>query len=78
MADFCTKCSNDMFGDEVAPDIDVLKEFNELKNGYCISCLCEGCTLSFIGKDGENILLYYLGKEEPKKYTIDEYVKYSK
>ena len=78
MADFCTKCSNDMFGDEVVPDIDVLKEFKELKNGYYVSCLCEGCGLSFIGKDDENILLYYQGKEEPKKYTIDKYVKYSK
>jgi hypothetical protein len=55
MADFCTKCTHEMNGEETTPDIDVQKEFESLEEGMCSSgWLCEGCGLSVIGKiDGE-------------------------
>lgn len=51
MADFCTKCSQKMFGDDRLPDIDVQKEFDELEEGFCSSgFICEGCGLIAISK----------------------------
>jgi hypothetical protein len=46
MADFCTKCSPAMFGEDVQPDIDILKIADDLKPGYFTKgILCEGCGL---------------------------------
>jgi hypothetical protein len=57
MADFCTKCAEEMFGEEVAPDIDVMKEFESLQPGFCSSgWICEGCGLAVIGKTEEGEL----------------------
>jgi hypothetical protein len=57
MADFCTKCAKEHFGDDVKPDIDVMKEFESLDPGMCYSgYLCEGCGLIVIGKSEEGEL----------------------
>jgi hypothetical protein len=55
MADFCTKCSPAMFGEEVQPDIDILKIAEDLKPGYFTKgVLCEGCGLVAVIKE-ENL-----------------------
>jgi hypothetical protein len=52
MADFCTKCSPAMFGEEVQPDIDILKIADGLKPGYFTKgVLCEGCGLVAVIKE---------------------------
>jgi hypothetical protein len=56
MAEFCTKCALEMFGEQAQPEIDVTKEFEELQSGYVSSgYICEGCGLIAISKteDGE-------------------------
>lgn len=54
MADFCTKCALELFGEQAQPEIDVMKEFNELEPGECSSgWICEGCGLTVIGKTEE-------------------------
>ena len=51
MADFCTKCTKEMFGEQASPDIDVEKEFEDLQPGYVSSgYICEGCGLVAISK----------------------------
>ena len=57
MADFCTKCAEEMFGEGTTPEIDVTKEFESLDLGTCYTgYLCEGCGLSVIGKTSEGDL----------------------
>lgn len=66
MADFCTKCSLEMFGEEIAPDIDVQKEFETLDPGMCMSgYLCEGCGLVAIAKTED-------GNLQVARITFDE------
>lgn len=56
MADFCTKCAQENFG-EVKPEINVQEIFENLEPGYVSSgFLCEGCGLSVISKDEEGNL----------------------
>jgi hypothetical protein len=51
MADFCTRCAVEQFGNNVEPEINVEKIFEELEPGYVSSgYLCEGCGLTIIGK----------------------------
>jgi hypothetical protein len=53
MADFCTKCTHELFGDEIKPEIDVALEYSGLEDGCCIiGYLCEGCALRAIAKIG--------------------------
>lgn len=57
MADFCTKCTIEMFGEDRTPDIDVQKEFDELEPGYVSSgFICEGCGLVAIMRSEDNEL----------------------
>jgi hypothetical protein len=57
MAEFCTKCAKQLFGDQAIPEIDVMKEFNEMDPGMCSSgWVCEGCGLTDIGKTEEGEL----------------------
>ena len=52
MADYCNKCTSELFHETVEPDIDVYKLFEECKSrgedGY-IPVLCEGCGLCAVG-----------------------------
>ena len=67
MADFCTICAEDM---GFKPDIHIDNEFNDLKNGNYIQCLCEGCTLDAIGKSEDGKLI--LGKYKHDKWLTKE------
>lgn len=51
MADFCTKCASEMWGTELPPDIDIIKEASKLKPSSYLPVLCEGCGMRGIGKD---------------------------
>mgnify|MGYP006340689859 FL=1 len=64
MADFCTACTQKMFGDAVAPDIDTEAEFKALQPDYYVHCLCEGCGLAAIAKTSEGQMkVAYLDKD---------------
>jgi len=63
MADFCTICANKM---GFKPDIDIDTEYNNLKHGTFIQCLCEGCALDAIGKSEDGRLI--LGKYDHDKW----------
>ena len=77
MADFCTNCAKEMFGEEVEPDIDVKKIFDSLEPGFYTSVLCEGCGMAAISKmdDGE-LKVVYLSFENGKSVQ-SEWVPYT-
>jgi hypothetical protein len=51
MAEFCNVCSNELFGTEVKPDIDVIAISEQLENNYMLPVLCEGCAIVAVSKD---------------------------
>lgn len=74
MADFCTKCAKEHFGEEVAPDIDVFKEFESLDPGMCSSgFICEGCGLVVIAKTEENQLKVIRATDDDQINTWQDY-----
>ena len=67
MADFCTKCAIEMWGNELPPDIDIQKIADGMEPGHYTSVLCEGCGMIAIAKDENgNILIGVLNEEEEK------------
>jgi hypothetical protein len=56
MADFCNKCSNEMFGEDSQPDIDVYEISKTLKPGYYQPVLCEGCVMVAVAKNDEGLI----------------------
>ena len=67
MADFCNKCSEEMFGDLFPADIDVPKIFESLKVDTYIPVLCEGCGMLGIGKNKEEELIMIFAVDEDDK-----------
>lgn len=58
MADFCNECTKKMFGENVKPDIDVIKIGEEsAPGGEGLRVLCEGCGLSYIYKSESGVVL---------------------
>ena len=78
MADFCTKCSPKMFGDEIKPEIDINEIADGLKPGYYTNTLCEGCGLTAIIKDEDGTIKVGLlpkdDKEELDIMTLEEFM----
>ena len=80
MADYCNKCTQEILGDSVKPEIDVYKIGNHLCNGCIENCLCEGCEMMGVYKDGSGNL-YVLYEEysrdgvEVKKVLVKEWEK---
>ena len=65
MADFCNKCSNEMFGPKVEPEIDVHKILVSLDPGYYTNVICEGCAMVAIIKEEDgSVKLGYAGENE--------------
>ena len=64
MADFCTKCSTELFGEELKPEIDIKELAEKLKPGMMFAgLLCEGCKLTAICKTvGGEIKVGYIDK----------------
>jgi hypothetical protein len=56
MADFCTPCAKKMWGDDIAPDIDIEAEFKALQPEHYVPCICEGCGLVAILKTAEGTM----------------------
>jgi len=50
MADFCTKCAEELFGKEVSPEIDVLAIAEALEPDTWTSVLCEGCGMLAVSR----------------------------
>jgi hypothetical protein len=50
MADFCNKCSEDLFGKEVTPEINVHTIGESLSEDTWEMVLCEGCGMQAVGK----------------------------
>lgn len=89
MADFCTKCHEEMFQttkNELigSPDIDVEALFKELKEGNYTMVLCEGCGLWLILKlkgelrvwgefSEDDSFVYPTVKERKNMPTYDEF-----
>jgi hypothetical protein len=78
MADFCNVCSEELFGKEITPEIDVYDILeNQLKPGYIVSVLCEGCGMSNIAKDQSGSPYLYFdyqdGGDSPA-VTIEDWV----
>lgn len=77
MADFCTKCTLEIFGEQKEIDIDVEKEFQELQPGYVSSgYICEGCGLIAITRTADNELKVMRLKPEEAENQISEWENY--
>ena len=75
MADFCNKCSEEMFGDNLPVDIDVYELAKTIPNGHYMPVICEGCGMLSISKTptGE-IQLGYEDREGKIQFMhIDEW-----
>lgn len=56
MAEFCNQCAPKMFGADVKPDIDVIELSKDIKPGYYLSVLCEGCGMFAIIRESDNTI----------------------
>lgn len=57
MADFCTNCSDLMFGPTIQPDIDIKELSNKVGIGQYLPVLCEGCGMRGVGRDKDNSII---------------------
>jgi hypothetical protein len=82
MADFCTKCASQLFGNNVSPEIDMNEIINRLSPDTYEVVLCEGCGMVGVGKDTSgHIYIAYPDDAENadpttvhvRWYTLDEY-----
>jgi len=75
MADFCNKCSDEMFGDNLPPDIDVYELAKTIPKGSYMPVICEGCGMLAISKTdtGELLLGYEDASGEIKFMPIKEW-----
>lgn len=66
MADFCTKCANELFGNEVEAEINMAKISEELEADTYLPVLCEGCGMLAVGKrqDGTTMIAVNDGQDE--------------
>lgn len=71
MADFCTKCSPQLFGEETKPDIDILEIAEGLQPGYYTKTLCEGCGMVAILKEEDGTIKVGLLPEDQDREDLD-------
>jgi hypothetical protein len=73
MAEFCTKCTPKMLGEDALPDININQIFDTLNVGEYAPVLCEGCGLAAIGKFKNNTLLLAVPRSDGDRISwIDE------
>ena len=70
MADFCTKCSEEMWEGDFGPDIDIQKIAESLESDSYLPVLCEGCGLRAVGKNGTGETILAVGSAD------DEFVEW--
>lgn len=66
MADFCTRCSTELFGSSVEPEINIAKISEEIEGDTYLPVLCEGCGMLAVGKrqDGTTMIAVNDGPDE--------------
>jgi hypothetical protein len=74
MADFCTKCSEHMFGNDVTPEIDVEKIAETLENDHYAIVLCEGCGMRAVGKSDDGHIYLAFAEEDQQDVNNEEHV----
>jgi hypothetical protein len=64
MAEFCTKCTPELYGADTTPDINIQEIAKSLEPETYAMCMCEGCGLAAIGlmADGEILLAMPTGE----------------
>jgi hypothetical protein len=74
MADFCSKCAPQMWGEDTQPDININEIFKALEDNSFMPVLCEGCGLRAIGNENGVLLLAVTddGDEEPTEENISK------
>lgn len=64
MAEFCNKCTEELFGEDATPDIDVYGIFRDLEPMYYrTGFICEGCGLTAIEKTDDSELKVMIDNE---------------
>lgn len=77
MSDFCNRCSNELWGEDFQPEIDVLKIAESLQPNSYMPVLCEGCGMSAIGKNEKGEVMIAHVVEEGHVDDLVEWVPYS-
>lgn len=54
MADFCKKCSIEMFGSDTK-DLEGLITEEQFKSGYAATVCCEGCCAGYVDHEGNRV-----------------------
>jgi hypothetical protein len=49
MAEFCNYCAEEMWGEEIKPDIDIFEIAKDLQPNTYQPVLCEGCGMAAVG-----------------------------
>ena len=74
MSEFCNKCSNEMFGKDTKPDIDVRLLAHDLTPGHYFNVLCEGCGMIAVAKEEDGLVkVVYLTDEDLNDNRLDEH-----
>jgi hypothetical protein len=74
MADFCTKCSKELFGSEVEPEIHVEKIAESLEDDHYAIVLCEGCGMRAVGKSEDGHIYLAFAEENQGDVNPEEHV----
>jgi hypothetical protein len=73
MADFCNVCSDQLFGDNAQPEIDVKSIVKDLKNNHYYTVLCEGCGMIAIEKDEKGEISLITQDSQTNEYCFHTY-----
>jgi hypothetical protein len=71
MADFCTRCHQDM-GFSGEPDLDVEKVAKDAGIGMYYSVICEGCGMSGVGQDEDGNIIVFNEEGTKEKWDPSE------
>ena len=66
MAEFCTECAKELFGEEIESDFKGILPKEEFEKGQISSVLCEGCGYIYVNHLGDKLNEEYLEDLENK------------
>lgn len=66
MAEFCTECAKELFGEEIESDFKGILPKEEFEKGQILSVLCEGCGYIYVNHLGDKLNEEYLEDLENK------------